>query len=100
MKTRMNPLDRLKRERDRLAGLVDAVESDEPDFHFTRAQVAFRRRVRIAQDNVLGSRESLREKLVAAADALKWYASQPNGAQAQAVLDFIEGSNGTDMRRR
>jgi len=100
----MNPLlhdfSRLKRARDRLAGLVDAVESTEPDSYFTRAQVAFRRRVRLAQDAVLGSRESLREKLAAAADALEWYASQPNGERAKAVLGFIEGSDGTNMGRR
>jgi hypothetical protein len=100
----MNPLlhdfVRLKRERNRLAGLVDAVESIEPDECFTRAQVAFRRRVRRAQDEALGSRELLRERLVAAADALKFYASQPNGEQARAVLYFVYGSDGTDMSRR
>ena len=90
----------MKRERNRLAGLVDAVESSEPDSHFTREQVAFRRRVRIAQDETLGSRESLREKLKAAVDALEWYANQPDGTQARAVLDFINGSDGTDMSRR
>lgn len=101
---RLNPLlndfNRLKRERNRLARLVDAVESNEPDSYFSKAQVAFRRRVRLIEDCVLGSRESLREKLAAAADALKWYAARPDGEQARAVLDFMEGSDGTDMSVR
>ena len=70
------------------------------DSCFTQAQVAFRRRVRLVQDKALGSRESLREKLEAAVDALKWYADQSNRAQAKAVLDFIDGSCGTNMEIR
>ena len=101
---RVNPplhdFARLKRERNRLAGLVDAVESTEPDSYFTKAQVAFRRRVRLAQDEMFGSRQLLREKLTAAVDALKWYGSQPQGEQARAVLDFVYGSDGTDMSAR
>jgi hypothetical protein len=82
-------LVKITRQRDRLSGLVDAAESSSPDSECSRAEIAHRKRVKQAQDEVFGSREELRELLETATKALEWYADQPNGERAKIAIDFV-----------